>query len=288
LIDGYERKFGWGDEIADTFAQGKWGKNPAKKQCAKIGLNSGWGKHAQRPIMPTIKVVNNTTEISTISDFFHNIHTKTFTFQDMTYLGADNVMLKYMVDGPTISPDLHNSYLPAACFVPAYGRLQLEAQLFPLGKRVLMNDTDSIIYHYIPGQYNIPEGDFLGDWEVEDVDRDNGGLTEFVGLGPKTYAYKCANGYTSVRAKGISLKYATESLVNFDSMKSVALALLPTVQPAYKRSRLIRVPQTSFVWNPTTGMKTYKFLKDLKIDPTNMKGYLENGRLYPYGYAHPQ
>lgn len=287
MIDDYERKFGWGDAIADTFTQGKWGKNPAKKQVAKIMMNSVWGKHAQRPIMPTVDIVSNTTEVATISDFFFNIHAKTFTFQDMAYLGAENVMLKYMVNGPTISPDLHNTYLPAACFVPAYGRLQLEAQLYPLGKRVLMNDTDSIIYHYIPNQYNIPEGDLLGDWEVEDVDAKNGGLMEFVGLGPKTYAYKCANGYTSVKAKGISLRHATDSLVNFDTMKSLALSFLPDTQlPTHKRLKLIRVPQTSFVWTPQSNMRTYRFLKDLKIDPENMKGDLVDGILYPYGYQH--
>lgn len=40
-------------------------------------------------------------------------------------------------------------------------------QLNRLGDRVLMNDTDSIIYVFDPKEYNIPEGSMLGDWEIE-------------------------------------------------------------------------------------------------------------------------
>ena len=283
MISRYESRFGWGDDIRQTFVENKWGKNPAKKQVAKIMMNSVWGKHAQRPIMPSTVIYDNTTQVTEISDFFSNVYEKAFSFQDCVFLGEDRVMYKYLIDGPETAPDLHKGYLPAACFVPAYGRLQLEAQLHPLGKRALMNDTDSIIYHYIPDEYNIPQGDLLGDWEVEDIDSKNGGIMEFVGLGPKTYAIKCANGTTSVKAKGVSLRYATDNLVNFESMKSFTTEFLANPEePVRKR---IKVPQTSFIWKPIAGMKTYRFLKDLKMEVGQMKGNLSHdGYLYPYGY----
>ena len=81
-----------------------------------------------------------------------------------------------------------------------------------LGDRVLMNDTDSIVYIYDPELYNIPEGGLLGDWEVEDIDSKNGGIREFVGMGPKTYAIKCENGFTLTKAKGIRNSYAASNL----------------------------------------------------------------------------
>lgn len=54
-------------------------------------------------------------------------------------------------------------YLPAGCMVPEYGRLALLEGLDMVGERVLMCDTDSIIYMASQNESeNIPEGDLLG------------------------------------------------------------------------------------------------------------------------------
>lgn len=147
-------------------------------------------------------------------------------------------------------------------------------ELHKLGKRVLMNDTDSIVYIYDPLEYNIPEGGLLGQWEVEDVDKDHGGIEEFVGLGPKTYGIRCKDGFEMVKAKGLSLNKATGNLVNFQSMVTVV-----------KNRIKIRVPQKTFVWTVAHGMKTWLMMKDLKFNQEEMKGTLdEEGYLYPFGF----
>jgi len=189
-------------------------------------------------------------------------------------------MYKYSVSGKNTRPDLHGGYLPAALFVPAYGRLQLWEQLQKLDKRVLMNDTDSIVYIYDPDLYNIPEGGLLGQWEVEDEDRENGGIREFVGLGPKTYGFKCDNGYSKVKAKGLSLNLATEKKVNFETMKKLAISNLEG-----KKERII-IPQKNFVWTVENGMRTWMMMKDLKVDMDGLKGTMDHeGYIYPLGYS---
>ncbi len=280
MIAAYERKFGIGAQIAATFRDDKWGRNPAKKQTAKIMMNSVWGKHAEKPIQEECKFFSLNKGNETVYTFYDNVFKGNYELNSQIILSGDTVMYKYKVTDK-IKFDATKGYLPAAVFVPAYGRLQLEAELFKLGKRVLMNDTDSIVYHYIPGQYNIPEGSLLGDWEVEDIDSKNGGIAEFAGIGPKTYAVRTfENEQTLVKAKGLSLKHATGKLVNFNSMRRL---VMNQIRDGNSRER-IRVPQTSFVFTVDAEMRTYRYLKDLRLDKSALKGRLVGPYLYPYGY----
>lgn len=289
LIKRYGEKFGddFADAIAATFKEpGVWGKNPAKKQTAKIMMNSVWGKHAERINQVKTEVFDKNTDkedVESIYSFYQNVFDKNYEFMSMVYMGNDRSLVRYRENAGRVTQDLHKAYIPAACFVPAYGRLQLEEQLYKLGKRVLMNDTDSIVYHYIPGEYNIPEGDLLGDWEVEDVDKQNDGLAEFVGIGPKTYAFRTfKNDVTVVKAKGISIKHAHGKIINFDTMKQLVVDQIrdPQQQPKKK----IKVPQMTMRYSANSEVNTYKFIKDLKLDVANLKGRLVGPYLYPFGY----
>lgn len=281
LIEDYEDLFGedFAEKIEKSITEGKWGKNPAKKQTAKIMMNSAWGKHAQRPIMPEVAILNCEDQVDEIMNFFENCATKNYEFHSGTFLNEKSIMYKYSMSGKDTKPDLHGGYLPAALFVPAYGRLQLWEQLNMLGKRVLMNDTDSIVYIYDPELENIPEGGLIGQWEVEDEDRDNGGIREFVGLGPKTYGFKCDNGYSKVKAKGLSLNLATEQLINFETFKDTAQKNLLGENPR------ITIPQKTFVWSVEKGMRTWMMKKDLRVDMEGLKGTMDvEGYIFPLGY----
>lgn len=261
LIDGYERKFGMGDEIAATFQEHRWGKNPAKKQTAKIMMNSVWGKHAERLTQIKTEIFDRHCEkedVLSLYTFYHNVLKNNYQVQGLCYMGNDRTLIRYQENASQVSQNMHKTYLPAAVFVPAYGRLQLEEQLFKLGKRVLMNDTDSIVYHYIPGAYNIPEGDLLGDWEVEDFDSKNGGILEFVGMGPKTYAMRAANGKTTVKAKGVSVKYAHNKLVNFQTMRDI---VFQQIRNPKQPGITIKVPQLSFKYTMDSEMRTERYYK---------------------------
>ena len=280
FISKWEDRFGIGDEIRKSIQEGRWGNYPARKQTAKIMINSAWGKHAQRPIMPEAGIFDYGQDMAKIHDFFQNLTSRVYSFKEAIPLGDDKIMYRYQKDGAGANPDLHGGYLPAALFVPAYGRLQLWEQLNKLGQRVLMCDTDSIVYIKDPNDYNIPQGDMLGEWEVEKIDSKNGGIRTFVGLGPKTYGLKTWSGETSIKAKGLSLNLATSKAVNFDSMEAMVQQFL-----SEGHSEKISIPQQTFTFDIRRGMRTWKMLKDLQINKDDMKGFLDHeGHIFPFGF----
>jgi hypothetical protein len=275
----YDEAFGMGDDLQKTFDEQRWTKNPAKKKTFKIMLNSGWGKHAQRLNLTTQRIIHRINDHAEKLVLFENFGKNVLQLKNIIPLSATQDL--YNIDNGTMETNYHSTYLPAGLFVPAYGRLHLWEQLNKLGKRVLMNDTDSIVYIYDPTQYNIPEGDVWGQWEVEDIDRKNGGIREFVGIGPKTYSIKCFNGETQTKCKGLSLKRGTDPLVNHETMKDLVVQD-GVIQIQDKK---IRVPQQTFVYKVGQGIRTHKMLKILSFNPNDLKGELDDeGYLYPFGY----
>lgn len=289
LVAQYSKKFGkeFGDKVAATIRENKWGKNEAKKQTAKVMMNSAWGKHAQRANMPKSIFVHHDTQEDKEIDFFEKCTDGLYQFEGEFPTSNNSSLYKYTENLNIIQPDLHGGYLPAALFVTCYGQLQLWTQMNkidsdPNYRRVLMCDTDSIVYIYDPECYNIPEGSLLGEWEVEDEDKENGGIREFVGMGPKTYGFRCENGYTKVKAKGLSLNYATRNLVNFEKMKEQVVHYLNTGSTL----RSILVPQRTFQWHYNSGMKTMPTLKEFKFNFDDMKGVInrETACIHPFGF----
>ena len=273
----YEEEFGMGQAVSESFH--RWGNNPARKQTFKILLNSGWGKHAQRPIMPQTKILDSDATDEMLA-LFKNVEHQTVKLQDFAILG-NKTFIKHSSLGLKTNPNLHHGYLPAAVFVPAYGRLMLLEQLERLGKRVLMHDTDSIVYIHDPDFYAIPEGDVFGQWSVEKFDIKNGGIKTFIGLGPKSYALKAGNGKTMFKCKGVSIKLAHEQLLNFEVMKNLVLDFLLD-----KKRSSTWIPQVNFVYRVGRNMVTWKSLKEVTFKPEELKGYLhEDGVLYPYRYC---
>ncbi|KAL7377691.1 hypothetical protein ABVT39_003179 [Epinephelus coioides] len=97
--------------------------NPAKRQVAKLCLNSLWGKFAQR---------NH---------------------------GSDSVVSRRSV---YCTPQRTDNVFIAA-FTTAYGRLKLYDCLHQLQNRVLYLDTDSLIYVAKEGEKGLKLGNYLGD-----------------------------------------------------------------------------------------------------------------------------
>ena len=269
----------YGDEFGNMVRESwpKWGKFNAKKFVAKIIINSVWGKHAQRVIMPKTWIFDFKTDMDGIHLYFKNCTDGNRHHQNAQPMSDTRIM--YTATDPLAPPDLHKQYLPAGLMVPEYGRLQLWEQMHLLGDRVLYCDTDSIIYVSEPGKYDVPIGDMVGDWEVEDVCSKHDGIREFVAWGPKSYGLKCGDGFTTVKAKGVSLKRATEKLFNFEVMKQGALEFLE-----HGEMTSSFIPQTNFVWRVGSSMRTIYNLKELAIKQRELKGVLKDGFMYPFGY----
>jgi len=188
-------------------------------------------------------------------------------------------MYKYVDDGLETVSDLTNSYLTAACFVPAYGRLQLWEQLNKLGSRVIMYDTDSVVFIHDPDLYNPTHSKMWGCWEEEDISQI--GIVGVVCTGPKSYAMKCKDErYDVVKLKGLSQARATSQILNYNKIKHMVLDNISTGE-----TQNVFVPQTLFHYCPTKGIQTRKIYKKLAFDCRDQKGPVgKNMVVYPIGY----
>jgi hypothetical protein len=276
FIEKWQKVYGeeFGEKIRNSWPN--WGKLPAKKLVAKLAINSVWGKHAQRVDLPRMEILDVDEDEDALRELWFNIEANKISTLKIEPLSDKKAA--YGTKTKEASLNYHNQYIPTASFVPEYGRLQLWEEMNKLGDRVLYCDTDSIIYVYDPELYNVPTGDMIGDWEVEDVC--NREIIEFVSWGPKTYGIRCASGDDLIKAKGVSLKRATSKIMNFDIMRDAVLAFLNDDCDIRKTM----IPSTNFVWGFNTGMVTRKNYKQIMINKNELKGVLKDGYIYPFGY----
>ena len=278
LVQAYSAEpFCMGDAVRESFP--RWGLLPAKRQVVKIMLNCGWGKHCEQPNKDEVKFLGDESEEGHLNahNFIADLATGVQRVKDISLVG-DKTMVRYGNTG-VAEPSFHRGYIPAGAFVPAYGRLMLHEQLEKLGDRVLYHDTDSIMYVDDPDLYSVPQSDIWGGWSEEKFGPKNGGIREFVALGPKSYGIRGNNGVSQIKIKGLSLKLAHEPLINFGVMKSMVLA--------YRDSGLtpaVGIPQFNFAYKPGKGISTVHMLKNLVFQPTQLKGVLHGLTLYPYGH----
>lgn len=279
IITDYEDAFGCGEAVRSSMPN--WAKNPAKRQTFKIGLNSGWGKHAQRVNMPDLKIIGE-KEFEAQDAIMRNISEQRIKCLSYERIGG-KIVTRTTRNGKTAKPNYHGEYLPVGVFVPAYGRLVLYEQLEKLGDRVLYHDTDSIIYRYDPDlPFNVKTGTVLGQWDEEDFGPKNGGIREFVATGPKSYGLKADNGVSYIKVKGLSLKNSHKGLLNFDVMKRMVLGFVEDNDT----SMYVAIPQFTFSWglSDRTPMITRPMNKIFAFNTGDLKGVLVGKTLFPYGH----
>ncbi len=259
--------------IIDDFD--RWEKNGVLKLCAKQPVTCAWGKHAET-VDHAQSLILDDSMTGQGYEFYQSTLINKNTIQDIINLPNNKTIFKYKISRNKQRPNTHRGYLPIAVFTTSYARLKLWEELNKLGKRVIMYDTDSIVYAHEEGGYDIKEGDCIGDWETEDYEKDNKGLSEFVALGPKSYALKCFNGNTTIKTKGVSIKMAHENLISFDIYKKLL------DNPASH----IEIPQFSIDYEMGEGMFSRHFLKRIQFNEEFVKGqYVASEyRAYPNGW----
>lgn len=265
----------WRRHITETYREkfdlevsfDNWAKNPAKKATAKGLINSAWGKHAETVDHEQVRVISN-NKYQEGWEFYKAVEDQHYKDLSFTYMG-EVTMFKYRENRATIKPNLNNTYLPCAIFVPMYGRMMLYNRLSQYGENVVMCDTDSIITDPM-GLPTIQHGDCLGDWEPEP-----GNIIEYVALAPKTYGAKYDDLETSFKCKGVSIKRAHQHYVNFDSAKQLVL-----------EGGSLQIPQMKFDYEPGRGMFTEKFIKEMKFQTNILKGDYDpvTHKVYPFGF----
>ena len=285
-----------------------WGRDEAQRKVFKIFNNCGWGKHAQRPVMPKAKTLTMADDYNEMSSMFQNLTSNLLELRGCAVFSEGRKIMFTTLDKNS-NPNHHTSYLPAGAMVPAYGRLTLLAGLERCGERVAMckkqltlGDTDSIVYKTsLNPDENIPESTVLGGWEEEGISKEI--IKEFVGFGPKCYSIQTAkpaefkmpdgtkiHGFNyAIKLKGIRQTVSARAITH-DCMKEDMLHYLETGEV-----RAIAVQQWGIKTDPYRSGKVVQtsndFTKDFKLmDDDHLKGKrlivdgVRDPRVFPFGY----
>ena len=189
-------------------------KNEAMRNCAKLMLNTLWGKFGQRNNLGSMKMVN------TEEEFFQLLFSNQYIINSIQFFGERHVKIAYKEHDELCGPGLRTNVVIAA-FTTAYARLHLWNFLNLIGERVLYFDTDSIIFIKRPGEYFPPLGDYLGDFTNEI--KAGQSIVEFVSAGPKNYGYKLNTEETSLKVRGFSINGLAQRTLNYGTVRQMIL-----------------------------------------------------------------
>lgn len=258
-------------------------KNNSKKAGAKLLCNSLWGKFGER---------NKSSKWGTFA--LGEMDDRIMELERQWIAGdVDIEFRRYSGNKETVGmvyshvkelPSTHvlqkkrrgHKNIAVASMITSHARCRLWTELNKLGDRVLYHDTDSIVYEHRPNEYNIPNGRYLGEWEVEE---DGLPLVKFVSTGPKCYSYAVLQPdgelRTKTKVKGITLTDYNSKLINYDGMKAMVIGQVDEV----KAKTLL------FKYNRQHGtMHTDTIPKIFKL--TYRKGWIDqtSWKVYPFGW----
>lgn len=250
-------------------------KNDGKRAICKLQANCQWGKLAQSIHHPKSTLIRRWEGHKLEQLFQKEADTNRTTFKVNSMYRNDNNELLVQHSDLDDHTGLKHTNLLLGCQVTAAGRTELWKMMVELGDRVLYHDTDSIIFKYDPTKFNIPKGaDFLGEWTDECAGQK---IVKFVGLGPKSYAYRLEGGEEVIHMKGITLHHAARQKITLDSLADLV-----------KDSRkTLTVDQLKFEWRLKKGAceGMISYIDEKTITSCYNKGKVdENFRVLPFGY----
>ena len=248
-------------------------KNPGRKQVAKLMLNSFWGKFGEKSNKPV------TQQITSPHQLYKILYDPAVELSTLRVCTDDVLEAVYTQSEENDVPNVKTNIFIAA-FTTCWARLRLYSYLDTLQHQVLYYDTDSVIYHWCPGQPKIATGDFLGDM-TDELDGDI--IEEFVSGGAKNYGYRTRGGKFECKVRGFTLNLRGHRVLNYTTMKENILAELenPTEEP-----RVIPVVNPNHFQRDSTRksiklveqVKRYKLVFDKRVIDVPSK------RSYPFGY----
>ena len=244
--------------------------NPGMRAVLKIILNSFWGKYGQKENKFMYKIITETSEwLSLITNEQYIVQRADFT--NNKYL---QVYYKHKSEINECESKTNNVAL--ASFVTCYGRLKLLEALQKLERRVIYVDTDSCLYISRPNEYDLPLGDYLGDFTNEIDNKKGNHIIEAASIAPKSYSYITDIGFSHALVKGIAFNHITKLQINFDVLKSMVLE---------NEDLVVEVEQLKFIrekkdWSMRTeiGQKKIKLTFDKRIVLNN------KFETIPYGF----
>ncbi|XP_023194843.1 uncharacterized protein LOC111609654 isoform X1 [Xiphophorus maculatus] len=250
---------------------GKIEVNPAKRQVAKLCLNSFWGKFAQR------NDLSQTSFVSDPDEYFNFFFSGKYVVKYFHFINPETCLIQWNYSKRCIIRPNKSNNIFIAAFTTAYARLKLFSCLERVQDKILYIDTDSLIYVVKDGESPLELGNYLGDL-TDELGGDT--IQEFVAAGPKSYAYQTKNQKKVViRVKGITQTYECSERVNFDSIRELVGGYLEG-----SRHGVIKTPQHTikrdkkgFVLRNATFLKRFQVVYD-------KRRLFPDGSTLPFGY----
>ena len=248
-------------------------KNAGRKACAKLMLNSFWGKFGEKQNKPRTDTITSPSQLFPLLFHSHkNVSTLRICNEDVLEVVSTDI------DENVVPSNKTNVFI--ASFTTAWARLKLYEALDHLQKQVIYYDTDSVIYRWKAGQPYIPVGDYLGQFKDE-IEGDV--ISEFISGGAKNYAFKTRGGKTECKVRGFSLNVRGKEVLNFKTMKSNILSEINNPQ---EERRVIAVHNPNHFKRDTTNkkiklvhqVKKYRVVFDKRVLDTETK------ISFPFGY----
>lgn len=258
----------------------KMEKNPAKRQIAKMALNSLWGKLAQKENPDQLEYFTSLE----VDKYLKVATDPAYEVNSLMIFNENLVALNYRMVDQIVAPSNKTNCIVAA-YVTAQARLKLYYYLERLGRRVLYFDTDSIVYvQPDESAWEPPLGDHLGDMTDELRDYGEGSYVyEFVAGGPKQYGLKIwstsdQKTVTSVKLRGFTMDNENCKKLNFENLKRCVDAFVKEnrIETIWVRNDQIVKTKDRRVFTEKR-QKNYKVVYDKRV----------LGRNYdtlPYGY----
>ena len=189
-------------------------ENPAKRNMAKILLNSLYGKFSQNVGKSKTIIVNQNNP----SDLVKVITDPAMDIVDFNILDCSTLILEYCQRQESLSPGPTDNVCIAA-YVTAFGRMKLYSLLKKTHPNAMYVDTDSIIYKVRSDHDKLELGPYLG--ELTSEIPEGARIQTFLATGPKSYAYCLSNGDSVLKMKGFTLSISASQHMNLESMRDL-------------------------------------------------------------------
>lgn len=241
--------------------------NAGNRACAKLLLNSSWGKFAQNPKRVSTKLTHSGAQaIKFIMD-------PAISNKSIKFVNAETALLRGEVDPASKHPDTKGNVLHAA-IITSLSRLLLLKYLKMVGRRAFYCDTDSAFYLELQtvlsgeAESAIPRSNFLGGMS----DEFQGVCPQFYALGPKNYGYQKPDGTRVVKVRGFTETRESVQRVNLDVMRE--LLVEARQHRSFGASDGIAVPfftmvrgnkTNPFAMSPEIREKLYRVVSDKRV-----------------------
>ena len=192
-------------------------KNPGLRCLAKLCLNSFWGKFGQRLGLKQSQFIHE----SEAEAFFKLLSDPTKEMHDFYIIARDIIQLEWREHPLFLAFDAKTNIFLAS-FTTMWARLKIYEVLDQIQDSCLYFDTDSVIFRCQTENdlKKLPIGNYLGEL-VSEISPADGHIVEFLGAGPKHYAYRTLSGREECKVRGFTLNWENSKIINFDAIKSM-------------------------------------------------------------------